>query len=90
MTNEKNEQRRAALDEWRTKLDGLKVKGSLLKMEYRDKQDEVVGQISAAYDKAKTNFDGLLQAGEDQATKLDAGFDAAWDAFKDAYKNATD
>ena len=80
----------AQLDSWRTRLDELKVKGHLLKMEYRDKQDEVVGQIETAYAAAKEKFHELKDAGEDQADKLGSGFTAAWDAFKQAYDGATE
>ncbi len=78
------------MDEWRTKLDELRVQGGLLKMEFRDKKDEVCDQIEAAYSEAKQKFDEMKDAGEAEADKLGAGFKAAWSAFKQAYDGATD
>lgn len=78
------------LDKWRTRLDELKLKAHLLKLEYRDKPDEVVEELEGAYDKAKAKFGEWSEAGQAEAAGIGAGFTAAWQAFKDAYKNATD
>ena len=78
------------LDAWRGKLDELKLKASLLKMEYRDKPDEVVEQLESAYDKAKGKFADWRKAGEAEASGVAAGFKSAWAAFKDAYRDATE
>ena len=80
----------AQIDAWRTKLDLLKVKGHLLKMEYRDKQDETIEEIEQAYEAAKAKFNELSAAGGAEASKLGAGFKAAWASFKSAYKDATE
>ena len=80
----------AQLNEWKGKLDELRVKGHLLKMEYRDKQDETVTEIESAYEAAKAKFLEMKDAGEVEAGKLGAGFTAAWDAFKQAYDGATE
>ena len=78
------------LDAWRGKLDELRVKAHLLKMEYRDKPDEVLERLESAYDKAKAKFASWRDAGETEATGIAAGFTAAWTAFKDAYRDATE
>ena len=90
MSTEDTDKIQAQLDEWRTKLDELKVKGHLLKMELRDKQGEVVEDMESAYAQAKAKFLEMKAAGETEADKLGAGFSAAWDAFKKAYDDATE
>jgi hypothetical protein len=84
------EEAKTRLAAWRTKLDELKVKGYLLKMEYRDKQGETVADVEKAYEAAKSKFDELTAAGGEEASKLGAGFSAAWDSFKSAYKGVTE
>ena len=78
------------IDAFRTKLDELKVQGHLLKMEHRDKQDEVVNGIETAWFEAKEKFEAMKAAGETEATQLGEGFNAAWAAFKQAYNNAAE
>lgn len=78
------------LDAWRTKLDELKLKAHLLKLEYRDKPDEVMTRLESAYDKAKEKFVSLKDAGQAEASGVAAGFSSAWTAFKDAYRDATE
>ncbi|MDF1703103.1 MAG: hypothetical protein P1V36_18295 [Planctomycetota bacterium] len=78
------------LDAWRTKLDELKLKAHLLKLEHRDTPDKVMGQLESAYGTAKDKFVELKDAGAVEAAGLGAGFTAAWSAFKEAYKSATD
>jgi len=88
--NEAKAEAQAQLDTWRTKLDLLKVKGHLLKLEYRDKQDETIEEIERAYEAAKAKFNELSAAGGEEASKLGAGFTAAWASFKGAYNGATE
>ena len=76
--------------EFQTKLDELKVKGHLLKLEYRDKQGEVVDGIQATYTEAKEKYEAMKNAGESEAEQLGQGFSAAWSAFKEAYHGATE
>lgn len=90
MSTEDQDKMQAQMDAWRTKLDELKVKGHLLKMEYRDKQDETVAEIESAYEAAKAKFNELTAAGGEEAAKLGAGFSAAWASFKSAYEGATE
>ena len=66
------------------------IKGHLLKMEYRDKQDETIEGIEGAYAAAKEKFKHLSAAGGEEAAKLGAGFTAAWASFKSAYEGATE
>ncbi|MHC4953544.1 MAG: sll1863 family stress response protein [Planctomycetota bacterium] len=90
MSNDETRKFQEQLDEWQGKLDQLKVRGNLFKMEYRDKQDEVFSSISSAYDDAKSKFADWTEAGAAEADRVGTGFKAAWSAFKDAYKNATE
>ena len=89
MTNEHSKKFQAQMDEWRTRLEELKVKGSLLKMELRDQKDEVIGDLDTAYNGAKAKLGEWADATGEQADKLGAGFESAWAAFKDAYSDAT-
>lgn len=78
------------LDTWRTKLDELKLKAHLLKMEHRDKPDEILGELEDAYATCKRKFAEWKDAGTAEATGIGAGFTAAWSAFKKAYNDATE
>ena len=89
MSNEQTRKFQAQMEEWRTRLDELKVKGSLLKMELRDQKEEVVGNLDSAYNGAKAKLGEWADATGEQAEALGAGFESAWEAFKDAYSNAT-
>lgn len=89
MPSEDTQKTQAQLDQWRTKLDVLKVKGHLFKMESKEKQDEALAAIESAYGKAKAKFEEMSAATGEEAGKIGSGFSAAWGAFKDAYAGAT-
>lgn len=78
------------LDAFRTKLDELKVQGSLLKMEYRDKHPETVSRMENAFAAARDKFDALKTASAEEAAKIGAGFDAAWASFKSAWQDTVE
>ena len=80
----------AELAGWRTKLDTLRVRANLLKMEYRDQHDEVVEKLESAYEDAKTRFADFAAATDEEVTNLKAGFTSAWSAFKEAYDGHTE
>ena len=78
------------LDAWRTKLDELKLQAHLLKMEHRDRPDEVMAKLESSFDTCKSKFAEWKDAGATEAAGIGAGFSAAWDAFKQAYDDATE
>ena len=90
MSNDETRKFQAQMDEWQGKLDQLKVRGNLFKMEYRDKQDEAFNSIRSTYDDAKDKFNDWSEAGAAEADRVGTGFKAAWQAFQDAYNNATE
>jgi hypothetical protein len=78
------------IQEWRTRLDELRVRGHLLRMELRDKKDDVLDDMDHAYAEAKVRFEKLKDSAETEQEGLSAGFQAAWKAFKKAYDDATE
>lgn len=62
-----NEQIETELNEWRGKLDMLKVKGNLLKMEFRDKKDDVLEALESALDTAKGTYEKVKDSDQAQA-----------------------
>ena len=90
MAPENTEQYQEQLDKMRQKLDELRVKGHLLKMELRDNSDEVLEGMESAYGVAKAKFQEFAAASENEADKLGGAFKAAWQAFTKAYDDATE
>ena len=78
------------LEAWRQKLDTLRLKAHLFKMEYRDKPLEAQEQLEQAYGRAKAKFHELKEAGSDEASRVGESFRAAWDAFRKRYDDMTD
>lgn len=89
MTHEGKDKYQEQIDAMRQKLDELRLKGHLLKMELRDNQDEVVEGLEKAFDVAKAKFSEFADASEKEADKLGGAFQAAWTAFKKSYDEAT-
>lgn len=78
------------LSAWRQKIDRLRVQQNLLKMELRDRKDEVVKKLDHSYAEAKSSFDKFKDAAGSEREQLGSGFKAAWKAFREAYDEATD
>ena len=87
---ESSEKYQEQLDAMRQKIDELRLKGHLLKMELRDNKDEVLEGIESAYGVAKEKFQLFAEASETEAEKLGSAFKAAWNSFRKAYDDATE
>ena len=77
------------LDEWRTKLDTLRVKAHLFKLEYQDKPQEAQEHLEHAFAEAKAKFAEFQKASGHEASRIGASFHAAWEAFRDKYESMT-
>ncbi len=89
MSSENRDKYQEQLDAMRQKLDELRLKGHLLKMELQDNKDEVLEGMESAYGVAKEKFKEFTAASETEADKFGSAFKAAWGAFKKTYDDAT-
>jgi len=77
------------LKKGKARLDELRLRGELLKMELRDKKDDTLTSLDRAYGEAKVKFEKMREAAGEERERLGAGCQAAWEAFQKAYKDAT-
>jgi hypothetical protein len=81
---------KAELADWKTKLEGLRVKASLGKMELRDKERELAEKFEPAYTQAMKKLAELRDDAGDEAKALRAGLEAGWGELRRAYTAARD
>jgi len=75
---------KSELGEWETKLQELRVKADLGKMELRD-------LVTKAEERLRLVRDAIANATDESAAKAEStadGVKAAWSSFKEAYKAA--
>ena len=78
------------LDGMRSRLDELRVRGNLGKMELRDKLTEFKGSLDPAYQKAKSKVADLSQAGADESKTVLKSLIAGWDELRKTYKELSE
>ena len=89
MAGDMKDQVKASLDKIRPHIDELRVKAHLLRMELRDKQDDVVDDIEDAYKVTKTKLKEYLAAGEETADEAGQSLKSAWERLKKKIHDAT-
>ena len=78
------------LADWRQRFDEARLKAHLGKMEFKDKQEEVLEQFRPAYEKAKKTLETVAEEGEERARALGKGLLAGWGELSKTYKEAMD
>jgi hypothetical protein len=78
---------RKELDGWRTRLEELRVKASLGKLELRDKEREAFERFEGAYETAMRKLGEARDEADDRATALRAGVEAGWKELRATYKS---
>jgi len=79
----------AELKAWREKLEQLKLKASLGKLELREKGSELMDRLSAAYDKSSDRLRELKKAGQSEFGALKDASEAAWREFLETYRKVS-
>jgi hypothetical protein len=69
----------------RARLEELRVKGSLGKMELRDKLDDFKSALEPAYQKAKSTLADLSCSGADESKAVAKSLVAGWDELRETH-----
>lgn len=78
----------AELDAWRTRLEELRVKANLGKMELRDRERALLEEFQPAYDGAMKKLGELKDSAGDEAKAVRAGLEAGWKELRKSYEAA--
>ncbi len=84
------ERLRAELDEWRARLDQLRVKANLGGKEARDKLREIEKRLEPEVDKAKRRLDEAVESGASEARTIATSLRAGWDELLRTYRALSD
>ena len=76
----------AELDQLHARLDELRLKGNLGKMEARDKLAEYKRVLEPAYEKAKSTLSELSHAGAEESKAMAKSLSAGWDELRKTHK----
>jgi hypothetical protein len=79
------ERMQAELARWRGRIDALRVKGSLGRMEARDKAEGLRQEFERAYRGARESLGEAARTGGERARALRAGLEAGWDELRRTY-----
>jgi len=75
------------LADWRTRLDGLRVKASLGKMELRDRERVLLDGFQPAYEKAMEKLGEAKDFAGSEAKAVKAGLEAGWKELRKTYES---
>lgn len=75
------------LTEWRTKLDELRVRASLGKLELRDKEREWMDRFEPAFRTAMQKLSDVKDEADDRSVALRAGIEAGWKELRATYRS---
>jgi hypothetical protein len=89
MTEERLEGMQGELDGWKAKLDEVRLKANLGKMELRDRLEELGQVMEPAQNRARKTLGVLAQAGSKEACALARGLQAGWEELVRAHRQAT-
>lgn len=78
---------RADLDEWRGKLDHLRVQANLGRKEARDRLHELDERLSPAVQKASKRLEEVVANGSDEVRTLGKSLLAGWDELRRTHRD---
>jgi hypothetical protein len=78
------------LSHMRTRMEELRVQGTLGKMELREKLAELKEAIEPAYKFAKTTIKDLASSGVDESVKLGKSLEAAWAELRHTHRQLSE
>jgi predicted nucleic acid-binding Zn-ribbon protein len=73
------------LADWRTRLDALRVKASLGKMELRDREKQLLEDFQPAYEAAMSKLGEAKDFAESEAKAVKSGLEAGWKELRKTY-----
>ena len=73
------------LADWRTRLEELRVKASLGKMELRDRERKLLEDFQPAYEKALEKLSEAKDVAGGEAKAVKAGLEAGWKELRKTY-----
>ena len=76
------------LADWRARLEQLRVKASLGRMELRDREQKLLDEFQPAYESAMRKLGELRDAAGDEAKAVKAGLEAGWRELRKTYESA--
>ena len=75
------------LADWRTRLDELRVKASLGKMELRDREKKLLDEFQPAYEIAMKKLGEAKDLAGSEAKAMKAGLEAGWKELRKTYES---
>jgi hypothetical protein len=90
MIDEILEGMRAELDQWRARVDHLRVQANLGGKEARDKLRELEKQLAPAVRDARKRLDEVATGGTAEAKRLVQSLRAGWDELKRTHRELAD
>jgi hypothetical protein len=90
MKNDFNDRLHKELAEWRTKLEELRVKASLGRLELRDKERELMERFEPACQTALKRAAELKDQADEHAVAMRAGLEAGWKELRATYNAVRD
>lgn len=88
MTDEKLHGMEDELESWRTRLDQLRVKATLGKMELRDKLGELGELLEPAHQRALQILSDVTEAGTEEVRTLARSLNAGWEELLRTHRKA--
>jgi ABC-type phosphate transport system auxiliary subunit len=79
----------AGLEAARTRLDSLKLNGALLKLEARQRKDEVLADLEKKYATVSERATAAAEATGDKLATAKAALEDAWTAFRARLEETT-
>ena len=89
MTDEKLKGMEEELESWRTRLDKLRLKANLGKMELRDKLSELGELLEPAHQRASKILGSVAEAGTEEARNLARSLNAGWEEVIRTHRKAS-
>ena len=90
MKNDLSDRLQKEMGEWRKKLDELRVKASLGKLELRDKERELMERFEPACQEALKRASELKDQADEHAVAMRAGLEAGWKELRATYTAVRD
>ena len=75
------------LADWRTRMDELRVKASLGKMELRDREKKLIEDFQPAYDVAMKKLGEARDFAGSESKAVWAGLEAGWKELRKTYES---
>lgn len=74
------------LEQWQTRLDELRLKAGLGKLELRDRRDEALRNFERSYREARERLEGIREGAEGEVGMLRASVEAGWQELRRTYE----